>query len=72
MAEVIEILSHGRQGAVYITYSCNIMAADDLETQGARASGAMVLTLLSRNIPVVARELKLKTKCLDSQLNTIL
>ena len=33
-------------------YTVDIMAADDLAMQGARATAAMVLTLFSQNIPV--------------------
>ena len=42
MAQVFEILPHGRQGPSFPTVS--IMAADDLATQGARASSAMILS----------------------------
>ena len=43
MAQVVDIVSHGRLGAVYIIL-VNNMAADDLATQGARGSPAMLLT----------------------------
>ena len=36
-------------------YIVNIMAADDLATQGARASASMILTLLNRINSVPAR-----------------
>ena len=40
----------------HVFYMANNMAADDLVTQGARASTAMVLIYLSQNIPVSAPE----------------
>ena len=43
--QVIEIPLHSREGPTYFTLSMvNIMAADDLAMQGARASTAMKLT----------------------------
>ena len=48
MAQVVESLSHKRQGRV--DPGVNTMAADDLAMQGARASAAMVLTSLTQNI----------------------
>ena len=41
MTQVVEILSRGRQGPLD---TVNIMGADDLATQVARASAAMILT----------------------------
>ena len=45
-------------------YIVNIIVADDLATQGAKASAAMVLTYFSRNIPASAPEW-LNTKVVD-------
>ena len=42
MTQVVEILSHVRQGLAYSII--NIMAADVLATQEARASATMILT----------------------------
>ena len=42
MAQVFEILPHGRQGPSFSTV--DIMAVDVLATQGARASAAMILS----------------------------
>ena len=50
MAQVVESLSHKRQGRV--DPGVNIMAADGLSTEGARASAAMVLTSLTPNIMI--------------------
>ena len=44
MAEIVEIVSCGRQGSLYL-HMVNIMTADDQATQGARALAAMILTL---------------------------
>ena len=44
MTHVDEILPHVRQGPTYQEYIVNVMAADDLETQRARASATMILT----------------------------
>ena len=46
MAQVVEILICGWQEN-HLSYIVNTMAADDLATQGARASSAMVLTIFS-------------------------
>ena len=48
LPEVVEILPQVRQGLAYSNL-VNIMAVDDLATQGARASAAMTLTLLNRD-----------------------
>ena len=40
----------------HVSYIVNIVTADDLATQGARASVAMVLTYFSWNIPVSTPE----------------
>ena len=53
MAQVVEILPCGKQGTIY---KVNTMAADDLATQGARASAEMVLTMSSWNTLVSAFE----------------
>ena len=39
MAQVVEILPHGRQKN-YVSYITNTIAADDLVTQGARISAS--------------------------------
>ena len=49
---VVEIVPHGRKRPRYSIV--NIMAADDLAPCVARASAAMLLILLSRNIPTPA------------------
>ena len=41
---------------LHVSSIVNAMAADGLATQGARASAAIVLTLLSQNIPTSASE----------------
>ena len=43
--QVVEILPHVRQIPTYIV---NIMAVDALPTQGARASTALIITMLGR------------------------
>ena len=45
MTQVVEILPHVRQGPTYFTV--NIMAADDLAMQRARASATMIFTNLN-------------------------
>ena len=50
MAQVVEIISCGKQGPVYSTI--NNMAADDLVTQRARALAVMILTKIFQNILV--------------------
>ena len=47
MTQAIEILPQGRQGP----YIDNIMAADVLSTQGARAPATMILTYFNRDNP---------------------
>ena len=48
--QVVEIPPWVRQGPAYSTYRViNIMAADVLATQGARAWAAMILTQLNRD-----------------------
>ena len=47
MAQVVEICPHGGQEWTGVCYIVNRMAPDGVETQGARASAAMVLTYLS-------------------------
>ena len=49
---VVEIVPHGRKRPRYSIV--NIMAADDLAPCVARASAAMLMILLSRNIPTLA------------------
>ena len=44
VAQAVEILPCGRQWLSYLTYILIIMVNDDLATQGARASAAMILT----------------------------
>ena len=51
MAQVVEMLPLGRQGPVCAD-TVNIIAADGLATQGARASTAMVLIYFAKNILV--------------------
>ena len=52
----------------------NIIAADDLATQGARASTAMALAELSRNVPVSSPErlIVVLIPCLDTMLCRLL
>ena len=45
MSQEVEILPRIRQGPTYLFCIVNIMAADDLATQGARASATMLLTM---------------------------
>ena len=54
MTKIVEILPRVRQGPTYLTV--NIMAADRLTTQGARTPATMILSILSRNNSVLARE----------------
>ena len=62
MTQVVEILSNGRQGPTWV-YKVNIMAADDLATQGARASATMMLTELNQDNSVPTRcEIKFDKK----------
>ena len=53
-SEVVEIFSSCKT-MTYLFYVFNKMAADDLATQGARASATMILTLLNRINSVPAR-----------------
>ena len=46
MTQIVEIHPHVRPGPAYSIV--NIMAADDLATQGARASAPMMFTMLNR------------------------
>ena len=57
MAQVVEILSHVRQELTYvrILYLFNTMGANVLATQGAKASAAMIFTMLNRIHSVPAR-----------------
>ena len=48
MEQAVQILLHGSQGFTYLTV--NIIRADDLATQGARASAPKLLTEFSQNI----------------------
>ena len=54
MVQVVEILPRERQGFAFFHID-NIMATDDLATQGARASAAMILTQLNHDSTVPAR-----------------
>ena len=53
MAQVVEILLHGRR-RIHLSCTFNTKVADDLAMQKARSSAAMVLTLPSQNIPFPA------------------
>ena len=55
MAQVVELLSRVRQ-ELNLFYIVNSMGADVLETQGARASATMVLTMLNQNNLVFAHQ----------------
>ena len=46
MTQVVEILPQVRR--TYLSYMVNIMGADVLATQGARASATMIFTMLNR------------------------
>ena len=55
MTQTAETLPQVRQGHLF--YIINIMAADDLATQGARASATMIFTMLNRinSVPAALR-----------------
>ena len=54
MTQAVKFLPHVRQGLNYCT-NFNIMAIDDLATQGDRASATMIFTMLNRINSVPAR-----------------
>ena len=55
MAQILEIYARRRQWPIYPTWSIT-MAADDLATQGARASSAVTLNEFAPNILISAPE----------------
>ena len=65
MIQVVEILLHVRQELTYqVFYIVNIMGADVLATQGARASATMKLTVLTwKNLVPTRKGLIISHRC---------
>ena len=49
MTRVVKIIPHARQELTYFAYIVNVMGADVLATQGARASATSILIFLNQN-----------------------